>query len=70
MLVTQALTDGKPTQAVRLLCDSVKHGVLSPAIDLSILKTAQQIYSLGLMAMIESVSSFLNRGAQQLDTLE
>ncbi|MGS0740469.1 hypothetical protein ACVBEF_01290 [Glaciimonas sp. GG7] len=66
-LVREALERGQPTQALRLLCDSVKHGVLSPAINLVTLKTAQQIYSIGLMAMIESVGKFLNRGVQQFE---
>jgi len=60
-LVSQALIEGNPTQAVRLLCDSVKHGVLSPAINLTVLKTPQQIYLLGLMAMVQCVDHFIER---------
>lgn len=65
-LVTKALNNNQPTQAVRLLCDSVKHGVLSAAINLSVLKTAQQIYLIGLMAMTESVNHYLTRAEQTI----
>lgn len=60
-LVNAALALSNPTQAVRLLCDSVKHGVLSPAIDLALLKSSRQIYIIGLGAMIQSVELFNNR---------
>ena len=56
--VKSALDQGDPIETVRLLCDSVKHGVLSPAINLVHLKTARQIYLIGLMAMAKAVNSY------------
>lgn len=56
--VKSALDQGDPIETLKLLCDSVKHGVLSPAINLVHLKTSRQIYLIGLLAMAKAVNSY------------
>ena len=64
--INSALAAGSHTQALKLICDSVKHGVLSTAINLSATKTSRQVYLIGLMAMLETVDHYNMRLTQRL----
>lgn len=65
--VKAAIGDERPVEAIRLLCDPIKHGVLSPVINLVNLKTARQIYLIGLLAIITSVHEYCGSASQSFN---
>ena len=52
------LTAGKWVHALTLICDSPKHGVLSPLLNLAATATPEFVYQLGLTAMARSIDAF------------
>lgn len=61
--INTALGECRPLDAIRLLCDSPKHGVLSSIVNLLFFKTPQQVYIIGLWAAGIAIEDWLERNA-------
>lgn len=62
-LINTALRECRPLDAIRLLCDSPKHGVLSSIVNLLFFKTPQQVYIIGIWAARIAIKDWLERNA-------
>jgi len=62
-LINIALAECRPLDAIRLLCDSPKHGVLSSIVNLLFFKAPQQVYMIGLWAARIAIEGWLERNA-------
>lgn len=61
-LFNAALTENRPLDVIRLICDSPKHGVLSANINLLFsFKAPQPIYMIGLLAARVAIKGWLER---------
>jgi len=53
------LRSGEYYRALRLICDSPKHGVLSSILNFAALVWAKQVYSIGLHALAHAINIFI-----------
>jgi hypothetical protein len=58
-ITIELLKSGEYYRAIRLICDSPKHGVLSSILNFAAIVWAKQIYSIGLHALSEVIYKFI-----------
>jgi len=56
---TDLLRSGEYYRALRLICDSPKHGILSSILNFGALVSAKQVYSIGLHALAHAINIFV-----------